>query len=76
MNARIVFTDEDRARTKRLNFAFHGNVDAADDRRDQHHGDDADHDSEDGQERAQLVGAQRREGHLEVLVDVASNDFH
>ena len=33
---------------------------------------DADDDTEDGQDRAQLIGTQGREGHLEVFVDVAS----
>ena len=53
---------------------LHGNIDAADDRSDQHHRDDADDHAKDSQERTQLVGEQRGQRHPQIFVNVVAYD--
>ena len=51
---------------------FTGNVDAADDRGNQHDGDHTDNHAEYGQERTQLIGQQRRKRHPQIFVNVTA----
>jgi hypothetical protein len=72
MDAWIVFANEDGTGAKRLNFFGNRNVDAANDRSNQHDSDDANHYAENGEKRTQLISEQRRKRHPQIFVNVTA----
>ena len=67
--ADVEFVEKNRARAERFDFFFDRHIDAADDRRNQHHGNNADHHAENRQKRAQLIASQRVNRHFQVFVN-------
>ena len=72
VNPWIVFADVHRARTERFDFFRHRRIDAGDDRSNQHYRHYSDDYPDNGEKRAQLIGAQSSQRQPQIFDNVAA----